>query len=334
MPDPWLDEEPEVFSLRIAVSAATAPQDTLQLAIDVICPRPDQIPTHPIVYFGYPGGGYNRHYFDLSLRHLDARAPYSQARFHATRGEIFVACDHVGVGGSDVPTAPLGYQDVARMNVLAAREVTSRLTDGSLIPGLGPVDPGAIVGIGQSFGGFLLTLAQAGDPVFDGVAFLGWSAIQTDPGWPPGVDVASILRDGARGDDPNNPRRRAYHWADVPLEILNADLTRAPGSAGADERWGARHHPGGPLLVAERNPVAPGVVAQEAAAISTPVLIVAGKTDVMHDPWAEPSAYRSSSDVTLCVFPHMAHMHNFSSNRFRLWQRLSDWARTVAATRR
>lgn len=333
MSDPGSVQDAEVFSLRIAVSAATGRQERLQVAVNVICPNPKWIPTNPIVYFGYPGGGYNRHYFDLSLSHLDDRAPYSQARFHAARGEIFVACDHIGVGGSDIPTAPLDYHDVALMNVFASREVISRLRAGSLIPGLGPLIPRATVGIGQAFGGFLLTLAQAEDPVFDGVAFLGWSALRTDPGWPAGVDVASILRNGTRGDDPHNPRRRTYHWTDVPAEIVIADLTRVPGSAGANERWGARYHPGGPLLVADRNPVAPGVVAREAAAISAPVLVVAGETDVMDDPWAEPSAYRSSGDVTLCVFPSMAHMHNFSSNRLRLWRRLSEWAGTVADTR-
>jgi alpha-beta hydrolase superfamily lysophospholipase len=323
-------QEAVVVSVRVDVTGVVPGIGEVSVAADVIRPSPSRLRRDPVLYFGYPGGGYNRLYFDLDLHHLDKGDSYSQARFHASEGDIFIACDHIAVGDSDVPAGPLDYDDVARINATAARRLIAQLLDGSLDLDIGPVAPAATIGFGQSFGGFLLTLAQAADPVFDGVGFLGWSALRTDPGWPPGVDVASIVRFGTRGEDPNNPRRRTYHWPDVPEPVVRADLTRAPGVAGCEERWGARYHPGGPSLQGNRNPVGAGVVTNEAAAISVPVLIAAGEIDVMADPWSEPAAYRGSSDVTLCVFPHMAHMHNFSSTREKLWRRLSAWARTVA----
>jgi alpha-beta hydrolase superfamily lysophospholipase len=333
MPSGGSGRDPQAFSVRVDVTGVVPRLGNLSVAAEVICPRASEARPDALLYFGYPGGGYNRHYFDLDLGQFDSRGSYSQARYHAAQGDVFVACDHVGVGDSDVPTGPLGYEDVARINTAAAKKVISGLVDGSLHPDIGPISPRATIGCGQSFGGFLLTLAQAADPVFDGVGFLGWSAIRTDPGWPPGVDVSSIVRNGARGDDPDNPRRRTYHWTDVPDGVVHADLTRAPGSAGCAERWGARYHPGGPNLVADRSPVEAGVVTKEAAAIEVPVLIAAGEIDVMADPWSEPAAYRGSADVTVCVFPRMAHMHNFSSGRQRLWERLSAWGGAVGGSR-
>jgi pimeloyl-ACP methyl ester carboxylesterase len=76
--------------------------------------------------------------------------------------------------------------------------------------------------------------------------------------------------------------------------------------------------------------VAPGTVAPEAAAIRVPVLVVAGERDVVPDPWIEPNAYRSATDITVFVCPRMAHMHNFASTREILWSRLHSWGATVA----
>lgn len=46
---------------------------------------------------------------------------------------------------------------------------------------------------------------------------------------------------------------------------------------------------------------------------------------------AEAAAYPASRDVSIFIVPTMAHMHNFASTRERLWQRLHDWSRMVAA---
>jgi alpha-beta hydrolase superfamily lysophospholipase len=79
--------------------------------------------------------------------------------------------------------------------------------------------------------------------------------------------------------------------------------------------------------------VAPGTVATEAAAITAPVLLAMGERDVVPQPWLEPTAFKSSTDVTLFVCPRMAHMHNFASTRRLFWARIHAWGTGVAALR-
>jgi hypothetical protein len=79
--------------------------------------------------------------------------------------------------------------------------------------------------------------------------------------------------------------------------------------------------------------VAPGTVATEAAAITVPVLAAMGERDVVPNPWMEPFAFKSSTDITLFVCPRMGHMHNFASTRFDFWQRIHSWGTGVATAR-
>jgi hypothetical protein len=60
--------------------------------------------THPPVLAAFPGGSYNRRYYDLP------EAGYSEAAAHAMRGIVTIAIDHLGSGDSSIPPA-----DVATM---------------------------------------------------------------------------------------------------------------------------------------------------------------------------------------------------------------------------
>ena len=71
---------------------------------DALCDR-------PVLFFGFPGGGYCRHYFDL---HPPGYTGYSQAEYHARATGTSSARDHLAVGDSDVPTTPLDFEVVAR----------------------------------------------------------------------------------------------------------------------------------------------------------------------------------------------------------------------------
>lgn len=73
----------------------------------------------------------------------------------------------------------------------------------------------------------------------------------------------------------------------------------------------------------------PSAVGREAAAIDVPVLVGSGERDTVPDPWLEPTAYRSSSNVELVVIPRMAHMHNFAHTRGLLWEAIAHFARGV-----
>jgi alpha-beta hydrolase superfamily lysophospholipase len=315
----------ERIELTVDVSDAVGTGEELRMAVTVVV-DPDALYDRPIVFFGFPGGGYCRHYFDM---YPAGYSGYSQAEHHARDGHVFVCCDHLGVGDSDVPTIGLDFEAVARANAATARDVAERLAAGDVLAGLGPVEPLAVVGAGQSFGGFALTIGQAVDPCFDGVAMLGWSGIETIPPWPDDVDVTDLL---GRGDGIDHPMRAVFHHDDEPEELMLLDMTRG-GQVGSPEPWGAQNIPGGPLVNIPRGPLGPGVVAAEAAAITVPVFVGCGEIDVVGDPWAEPTAYRGSRDVTVAIFERMAHMHNFASTRVQLWERLATWADAVAQRR-
>jgi hypothetical protein len=313
--------------VEVDVSAAVPGDESLRTAATVVLPDEGELGASPVVFFGFPGGGYNRHYYDLQLEGHDG---YSQAEHHASDGAIFVCCDHLAVGDSDVPTAPLDFEAVGRANAATAQEILGRLERGGLHAALPPVRRSAAVGLGQSFGGFVLTIGQANDPVFDGVAMLGWSGIETLPPWPADLDIAEILSGGA-GDGMDHPMRAVFHSDAEPEELVRRDMTRS-GAMGSPEAWGTANGPGGPAVTGTRGPLGPGVVAAEAAAIAQPVFVGCGEIDVVGDPWSEPTAYRGSRDVTVAVYERMAHMHNFAPTRALLWDRLAAWARGIVPT--
>ena len=311
----------ERIDLTVDVSDAVGTGELLRTTATVVVDR-DALCDRPVVFFGFPGGGYCRRYFDL---HPPGYSGYSQAEYHARDGHVFVCCDHLAVGDSDVPTTPLDFEAVARANAATGREVVRQLTAGEVLVGLGPIAPLATVAAGQSFGGFALTIGEAVDPCFDGVAMLGWSGIETIPPWSQDIDIADLA---GRGDGMEHPMRAVFHHDDEPAELMLLDMTRE-GSMGSPEAWGASNIPGGPLVQIARGPLGPGVVADESAAITVPVFVGCGEIDVVGDPWSEPTAYRGSRDVTVAVFERMAHMHNFASTRVQLWERLASWADAV-----
>jgi hypothetical protein len=310
--------------VRVDVTDAVGTGERLEVAATVVV-GDTAPPTDPLVYVALPGGGYSRHYYDLDPPGYEG---YSQAAFHAAAGDVFVAVDHLAVGDSDIPAKSLDFDAVGRSASASAREIVRRLRTGALDGSLGPVQPAAVVGLGQSYGGFVLTIAQALDPVFDGVAMLGWSGIQTLPPWPDDVDITAVMS-GEAGDGLDHPMRPWFHHRSEPDDLVLMDMTRPAGAVGAAQPWGAAYAPGGPNA-SGRNPLEPGVVGAEAAAIEVPVMVACGEIDVVGDPRAEPTAYRASPDVTVTVFPRMAHMHNFAPTRTALWRRLRSWGAAVA----
>ena len=241
------------IDVRLDVTDAVGTGERLHTTATVVI---DRLVQDPIVYFAYPGGGYNRHYYDLQPQGFEG---YSQAEFQASEGDIFVCCDHLAVGDSDSPTVALDFAAVGRANAAAAREIQRRLATGEL-EGIGePIRPAAAVGLGQSYGGFVLTIGQAADPVFDAVGMLGWSGIRTIPPWPDDVDFEALLA-GTAGDGLDHPMRASFHHGDEPDALVVMDMTRAGSAMGSAERWGANNPPGGPAVVA-KNPLEPGVVA-------------------------------------------------------------------------
>ena len=291
----------------------------LTTAVTVIAAPEVATLDRPIVVFAFPGGGYGRRYFDLQIDGLGASGSYSQAEHHAARGLIVVTCDHLGCGESDgAPALPL--ERITAANAATAAEMRRRLADGKAAPGLAPVPDPLAIGIGQSLGGCFTIVAQGRHRCFDAVAILGYSAHHTVVPVPPGTAPGTFSLDVAR---------YAWHWDDVPKELVERDVPdyAAPHDGSPLPPWRSATIP--EIAVDLLNP---GYVAADAAAIDVPVLVAAGERDVVPDLHAEPAAYRSARDVTLYRQPRAAHMHNFAGTRAMLWDRLASWYATCAAT--
>jgi hypothetical protein len=333
--------------LTIDVTEAAGLGETLHTRVTVVTPDPGAVADPPVVCFGFPGGGYSRGYFTFDMP--GATRGGGQAGWHAARGWIFVACDHLYVGESDAPADPntLTFERVAATNHATVTEVMRRLEAGEVADGFPPVAGAVKLGIGQSMGGCFTIVQQGQHATFDGVGILGYSAIQTVLWMPPGTPDTShmfvprgteVLVVGAGGmaaqppefalDDAGLPGAApGFHYDDVPRHIVEADMGGFPTRAGSPP-WGSATAP--PCAISM---LSPGVVAPEAAVIAVPVFVGVGERDVVPDPRAEPRAYASSPDITVAVCPRMSHMHNFASTRERFWQRLHSWGTSVANDR-
>jgi len=282
---------------------------------------PDVVPDRPVVAFGFPGGGYSRGYYDI--RHEgDA---YSQAAYHASRGWIFVACDHLGVGDSDLPDpATLSFEVLAEANDAAVRAVLAELD----------VEPGLVVGMGQSMGGCLTIVAQGRHRTFDAIAVLGYSAIHTVmPSPEGGIALTAVERGTANVEDRDRTTaeiggvdafRWAFHSDDADPALVDADLAGGYPVRTDPPPWGSATLP-----LSAPSMMTAGVVAGGAAAGDVPVFVGCGARDVIPDQRAEPAAYSSADDITVLVVPEMAHMHNFARTRERLWRRLHLWGEAL-----
>jgi hypothetical protein len=314
------------LNLQIDVGTAV-PYAAQHIALTVYLPDAATLLARPVVIFGSPGGGYTRHYYDMAF---PGHQGYSEARYHADHGFIFVSStDHL---------RDYTIHQLAAANDAAVRAVATRLRDGTLQPGYPPLPGLTLVGIGQSMGGNVTINMQGRHATFDAIAPLGLSAIHTVL---PQRDEADRQR-GMRGHLEHGHRPLSeisveassqavvdfvypFHWEDVPKDILDTDMAGGYPIRRTAPPFGSLTVP--PCAV---QMMTPGIVKAEAAAVTVPVLVAMGERDVCPDPHAEPSAFTGSFDVGLYIVPRMAHMHNFAGTRQLLWDRLESWAARVA----
>jgi pimeloyl-ACP methyl ester carboxylesterase len=351
----------EPLELAIDVTDEAALGMPARTTATVHLPPTGALSDPPVVCFAFPGGGYSRRYYTLDLRGGTGHSGTGQAGWHAARGWIFVACDSLGFGDATAPDGDvLTYENIARGNQATVAAVMARLESGTLADGYPPVTGATTVGVGQSMGGCFTIVLQGQHRVFDGVAALGFSGIHTvvpsRPGapaaaWPwllRGTDLASpaILNQAAlaaaagptlAGQDSldaaagtgEHPFAWAFHWDTEPADIVTLDMAASAETyEGPLPAWRSPSTPACGIYM-----VAPGTVATEAASITVPVLIAVGERDVVPNPWLEPAAFKSSTDISLFVCPRMAHMHNFADTRQELWARIHSWGTGVAAMR-
>jgi len=328
--------------LRIDVTGQAAIPGKLEIAATAYLPDPARLTDRPVAIFALPGGGTNRHYYDI---HLPGHEGYSEAEHHVARGFILIAIDHLGVGDSTKRALDtMRIEDIAQADDAAVREIARRLMQGTLAAGYPPLPNLFKVGIGHSMGGGITIIMQGRYQTYDAIAPHGYSAIHT---------VLPQPTEAARLRGMQGPNRRAsrwtdpatlslaqsskstsdyiypFFWEDVPQDIIEADLGGgSPGQHAAGRPtaiWTDRSIPNCVIAM-----LSPGYVAEEAAMISVPVLIMLGERDVVPTPLAEPAAYQSATDISVVIVPHLAHNHNLGSARQIVWDRLTDWARSVS----
>lgn len=262
-----------------------------------------------------PGGGYNRHYFDLNT------PGYSEAEHHTSRGVIVVAIDHLRVGDSDIPELEVAsLERAAEANHALLQILLERLRNGELLEGVAPLSLGAVIGEGQSMGGHIALLMQACHNTFDAVAILGSSVVCTRlPARERSGEVCLLGKrnaaeglEGLRGLD----WRYAFHWDDVPEQFAGADMAARHGQ-GTPAYWLSATTPNA------SEGLLPGFLARHVAGITVPVLIAMGERDVCQDPLREMAAFMSVRDLAVFIAPKMGHMHNFAGTRAMLWNRVS-----------
>jgi hypothetical protein len=345
--------------LKVPLEEGAVLDESAHVALTVHLPSADALPERPVVCFAKPGGGYSKGYY---TEDLPGPASGAQAEWHARRGWIFVSVDHLGVGDSSTHDAvKLDFAPVAAASHLAEQEVLSRLADGTLAPGYPPVTAPLKLGIGQSMGGAMTIVQQARHGDYDGIGVLGYCVAEIAPLSAPGQPVimrpwiprdapvtaspvvlneAAIERDRALHGhrEAGTDMTWGFHYDDIDPVIVQRDMAHfrrgihlPSAQAGhAGEPWNSLTLPG----ALARKCIAPWAVAQEAAAVTVPVLIAFGERDVAAVPGLEPKLYQSSGSVDLFICPRMAHMHNFAGTRELLWQRIEQfaaWVRVRAA---
>lgn len=315
--------------VRLDVSGAVGMADAKVAATLIV---PSERAATPILAVAFPGGGYGRGYWDIQWP-----GGYSQAEYHASRGWVFAAVDHLGVGDSAlVDPAELTIEVLAAAESAACSQIRAMLCSGDFGPNTPTHEANPfVIGIGQSMGGCVSIVAQATARAFDALAVLGYSASRTVlPSPEGGILVTPVSRGrtdreaitaGAAEIGDVEVFAWSFHYEDVDPTIYREDLRGGyPFRTDFVPPWGSATIP-----PAAASMLAPSVVADEAAAIEVPVFIGVGERDVCPDPRSEPASYRSANQIGLCVVERMAHMHNFASSRSVLWERLHRWGESL-----
>jgi alpha-beta hydrolase superfamily lysophospholipase len=324
------------LDLDIDVTDAAQIGEPAHLAVSITLPDADRLSDPPIVCFAKPGATASRAYYTLDL---PGPGKGAQATWHAERGWVFIAVDHLGTGASTIPDPSLtDFETVTRSADAAEREILRRLADGSLVDDFPAIVDPVVIGIGQSMGGCLTVVQQAHRRTYDGIGVLGYGVRRTHPPTPPGREPMVqawrargsdlVMNEGLAGDS-SSPDARKAALEFVSWSMFHDDIDRDVVRFGdPSSPWTSIPTPGALKWV-----TTPGAVAPEAASIRCPVLVAMGDRDVVTDPPGEVREYLSSPSVDLFICPTMAHMHNFAGTRVLFWRRIETWAAWVAAQR-
>jgi len=236
------------------------------------------------VLYCLPGGGMSRRYFDLAL------PGYSMAEHLAGRGFVVATIDHPAVGDSPAPADPWGLTPavVADADAHAVRELHARLG-------------GVPIGVGHSMGAMLTVTAQARDPLYAGLALLGYAHIEHYER----TELAGVL----------TSEERALLGKPDRIDAAVAELAKA--------RFGR------PLLACCGLASMLKCTSDAIGVLDVPVFIGFGQRDITGDARSTASALLRCPDITLFELEGAGHNHNVAPNRSLLWDRVASWAERV-----
>ena len=277
------------------------------------------------------GGTYDKHYWHIDI---DGHPGYSFGEHLADNGFVVIAVDHLGIGDSTDPitSGPLGLELLAKGDAEVARQIREALRRGDLHQDLPTTLP--LIGVGHSMGACLTTMVQAMAGPYDAVVLLGYG-VQITNVYEETADAAELEERiqqtievscrvaGAKPTDIHVYAPRGYladlfYAGEVPQDVIDTDTavqSRVPLRAAAEV-------------------TTPGMVEHYAPRVDVPVFLGFGAAlDVSPNPYAEPTNYTGSPDVTLYLVPNSGHCHNFASHRTQLWDRIASWVRTVVPAR-
>jgi alpha-beta hydrolase superfamily lysophospholipase len=280
-------------TVRFPVTLADPTRTTVEIVARLARPT-GAAPARPIWLFCLPGAGEDWRYWMHS--HLGE----SFSEFATALGYGVIAIDHLGTGESRYPgdAADLTFEMLAGAYDEIVRTVRERYTGSD----------GIVVAIGHSAGGGV-AIAQQGllgsfDLVIDQGIPVGPFGGYSDP------DEVRILpsENGLVRLNFGPADEAQWFMPDVPAHVVD--------------------HVGGallPFLPAFLSLMSPGTLSGFAARIECPVLEVFGEVDLAADPLAEAAYYLSAADVTIHVERGVAHSHNNSPARHRLWGAVANW---------
>lgn len=308
--------------LRIDSGLRLPGEPPVHLAAELFVPA--RLDPNPIVLVCLPGGGMNRHYYDL--RPEDRDQSFSFAAQMSARGFLVLSLDYPGIGDSDRPSD--GYaltpDAVAEAVVGATQASLDGLRSGTLVAGLPALPSLRSVGVGHSMGGLIAVLAQAMGRQHQAMVVLGFSTRGLPEYLPPSLRAV---------ENPAAQRDRLPAWARAqfggePYPVIRGarDATGLFGGAQADPRAiAALKRATAPLLpVPALLAILPGNVAAEAAAIDVPVFIGVGEHDMVGPPQDAPLAFTRSRARILHVLAGAGHSHFLFPARRELFDRLAQ----------
>lgn len=288
---------------------------------------PDAISSQA-VFFCVPGGGMNRHFFDLPV---EGDSSFSFARQMAAQGFVSVLIDPPGIGGSDRPAdghalTPAVMSDIfSRLHAL----VRADLEQGKLSDSLAAMPDMLAIGLGHSMGAMLTILHQAHKADYQAVALLGFGAQGLPQFLSPEIRDMLDDQDALRAALP----ALAKKMFPKPYPVLHSDGGEAGifGSTLADRSAVKALKAANDVMlpVLAFMSLLPGNVAPEAAGIEVPVYLALGERDLIREPQKVPASFTAASNVQLQILPQTGHSHFLFPTREQLFNGLAQWAKLI-----